>query len=124
MGKLDEHLKELGQEIQNINRQLASYKKLTNVKPEQEEWRKRAICKLKYLTKEYSNLKAKSKAVHEQLNKDSLKIIKEIIKDFYGDKEFERCINELIEREKAYTIDSTMNLDYYTRSKGALIKKI
>ena len=124
LGKTDEDLMKIGKEIQNINKQLASYNKLSIKQPEQIAWRERAVLKLGYLHKEYADLKAKSKVVHEKLNEYSYKILKDIIKDFYGEKEFIRCINELVEREKAYTLDSAMNLDYYTHKKGSVIQKV
>ena len=69
-------------------------------------------------------LKIKSKSVHDEVTRMNYQILKNIIKDFYGDDEFERCINEVIERSKAYKLNETMGINNYTHSKGTVLKKV
>lgn len=125
LGDIDTRAMELGRDISSINKQLAEFKTL----PIEEQkrklgWKKKTIYKLECLRKECKELKIKSKGVHDELTRQNYSIIKQVIKEFYGDKEFERCINEVIERGKAYNISSTMGIDNYTHSKGKVIKKV
>ena len=71
-----------------------------------------------------NKLKIKSKSVHDEVTRINYHLLKNVIKDFYGNKEFERCINEVIERGKAYKISNTMGIENYTHSKGTIIKKV
>ena len=51
-------------------------------------------------------------------------LLKNVIKDFYGNDEFEKCINEVLKRGKAYNLNETMGIENYTHSKGTIIKKL
>ena len=50
--------------------------------------------------------------------------LKMIIKEFYGDQEYKRCIDEMLRRSEAYDIKNTMGIGFYTRRKGEHIRKI
>lgn len=125
LGELDTQILELGRDIQSILRQLAEFKTLTS--KEQKEklyWKKQTVFALEKKKEQLSKLKIKSKAVHDEVTRMNYHLLKNVIKDFYGNDEFEKCINEVIERGKAYKINETMGIDNYTHSKGAIIKKI
>lgn len=125
LGDLDTRKQEVGQAIQSIMKQLSEYKTLSpDEQKSKAEWKRKTSYKLNCLKEEYSKLKTKAKGVHDELDRQNYSILKQVIKEFYGFKEFERCINEVIERGKAYNIGSTMNIDNYTHSKGTIIKKI
>lgn len=125
LGGLDKQILELGKDIQSMLRQLAEFKTLS---PEEQKqklyWRRQVIYGLEKKKEQLNKLKIKSKAVHDEVTKTNYRILKNVIKDFYGDKEFERCINEVIERGKAYKISDTIGIDQYTHSKGRVIKKV
>lgn len=125
LGELDLKIIELGMEIQSILGQLAEFKKLS--KEEQKEklyWKKQTVFALNKKREQHAKLKAKSRAVHDEVTRMNYRLLKDVIKDFYGNYEFERCINEVIERGKAYKINETIGIDNYTHSKGTIIKKI
>ena len=125
LGELDTQILELGRDIQSILRQLAEFKTLTS--KEQKEklyWKKQTVFALEKKKEQLSKLKIKSKAVHDEVTRMNYHLLKNVIKDFYGNDEFEKCINEVIERGKAYKINETMGIDNYTHSKGTIIKKI
>ena len=125
LGKLDTQILELGKDIQIIIRQLAEYKILP--KQEQKEklyWKKQAVFALEKKKEQLKQLKIKSKAVHDEVTRMNYHLLKNVIKDFYGNDEFEKCINEVIERGKAYNLNETMGIENYTHSKGTIIKKM
>lgn len=125
LGELDTQILELGRDIQSILRQLAEFKTLsTKEQKEKIYWKKQTVFALEKKKEQLSKLKIKSKAVHDEVTRMNYHLLKNVIKDFYGNDEFEKCINEVIERGKAYKINETMGIDNYTHSKGTIIKKI
>lgn len=125
LGDLDTQILELGRDIQSITRQLAEYKTLSE--EEQKEkytWKRQTIFALEKKREQLKKLKIKSKSVHDEVTRMNYQILKNIIKDFYGDDEFERCINEVIERSKAYKLNETMGISNYTHAKGTVLKKV
>ena len=125
LGNLDAQIMTLGKDIQSILKQIAEFKTLPIEKQKEKYyWKRQAVLALEKKKEQLRNLKIKSRAVHDEVTRMNYQLLKNVIKDFYGNKEFERCINEVIERGKAYKISETMNKDYYTHSKGTLIKKV
>lgn len=125
LGDLDTQILELGRDIQSITRQLAEYKTLSEEKQKEKyKWKRQTIFALKKKREQLKRLKIKSKSVHDEVTRMNYQILKNIIKDFYGDDEFERCINEVIERSKAYKLNETMGINNYTHSKGTVLKKV
>lgn len=125
LGEVDTKREELGRDIRSIMEQLTKFKLLSPEEQQEKlEWKRRTVYKLECLRKECRDLKTKSKGVHDELTRQNYSILKQVIRDFYGDKEFARCINEVIERGKAYNLSSTMALDNYTHSKGTVLKKV
>ena len=125
LGDLDTQIMNLGKEIQTITRQLAEFKILS--KEEQKAklyWKKQTVFALQKKKEQLTKLKIKSKSVHDEVTRMNYHILKNVIKEFYGNEEFERCINEVIKRGKAYKISETMGINNYTHSKGSIIKKI
>ena len=125
LGELDTRILELGRDIQSILRQLAEFKTLsTKEQKEKIYWKKQTVFALEKKKEQLSKLKIKSKAVHDEVTRMNYHLLKNVIKDFYGNDEFEKCINEVIKRGKAYKINEIMGIDNYTHSKGTIIKKI
>lgn len=125
LGELDEQILELGKDIQSMSRQLAEFKTLSIAEQKEKlHWRRQAIYALEKKKEQLKRLKIKSKAVHDEVTRMNYQLLKNIIKDFYGNDEFERCINEVIERGKAYSLKDTMGIDNYTHSKGKIIRKV
>lgn len=125
LGAMELRRKELGIQVYKIKQELKKYKVLP-IKIQQEKRLEIRQLQKKYreITEELQQLKFNSQIVHNELNRQHEYLLKDIIKDFYGQKEFERVINELIEREKAYDVSDTMGIDYYSSAKGKHINKI
>lgn len=125
LGDLDKQILELGKDIQSITRQLAEFKLLSKSEQKEKEfWRKQTIYALAKKKEQLNKLKIKSKSVHDEVTRINYQLLKNVIKDFYGNEEFERCINEVIERGKAYKICDTIGISNYTHSKGTIVKKV
>ena len=125
LGDLDKQILELGKDIQSMLKQLAEFKLLPSEEQSKRlHWRRQVIYGLEKKKEQLNKLKIKSKSVHDEVTRINYHLLKNVIKDFYGNKEFERCINEVIERGKAYKISNTMGIENYTHSKGTIIKKV
>lgn len=125
LGDLDSEILELGRDIQIMTKQLAEFKLLPiEQQKEKLSWRRKVIYGIEKKKEQLSKLKIKSRAVHDEVTRMNYHILKNVIKDFYGNAEFERCINEVIERGKAYKLNETIGIDNYTHSKGTIISKI
>lgn len=125
LGELDTEILELGRDINSILRQLAEYKTLS--KEEQKErmnWKKQTEYALAKKREQLKNLKIRRKSVNDEVTRMNYHLLKNVIKEFYGNDEFERCINEVIERGKAYNISDTIGINNYTHSGGSVIKKV
>lgn len=125
LGAMELRRKNLGIQVYKIKQELKKYKVLP-IKVQQKERIEIRQLKKKYteITEELQQLKFSSQIVHNELNRQHEKLLKQILKDFYGQKEFERVINELVEREKAYNVSDTMKINYYSSTNGKHIKKI
>lgn len=125
LGDIDTQIMVLGKDIQSIVKQIAEFKTLPiEEQKEKYYWKKQAILALEKKKEQLRKLKIKSKAVHDEVTRMNYQLLKNVIKDFYGNEEFERCINEVIKRGKAYKISETMKKDNYRHSKGTLVKKV
>lgn len=124
LGELDKQILELGKDIQSMIKQLAEFKLLS---PEEQKqklyWRRKVIYAVEKKKEQLNKLKIKQKSVHDEVTRMNYHLLKNVIKEFYGNEEFERCINEVIERGKAYKISDTIGISNYTHSKGTIIKK-
>lgn len=125
LGEIDTNILELGRDIQSISRQLAEFKTLPEIEQKKRlYWRKQTLFALEKKKEQLKQFKIRSKSVHDEVTRMNYQLLKNVIKDFYGNDEFERCINEVIERGKAYKISQTVGIDNYTHSKGTVIKKV
>ena len=124
LGNIDSKIQELGQDIHSIIKQLAEYKTLSiKEQEEKKEWRNRTAYALAKKKEQLKKLKIKSKSVHDEVTRMNYHILKNVIKEFYGNEEFERCINEVIKRGESYNTSNVMGTSY-THSKGTVLKKI
>ena len=125
LGELDAQILELGRDIQSIIRQLAEFNMLSE-KEQQEKtgWRKATVFALQKKKEQLKKLKIKAKGVHDELTRVNYQLLKNVVKELYGNEEFERCMNEVIERTKAYKINETIGQENYTHSKGTVLKKV
>lgn len=125
LGDLDTQIMTLGKDIQSITRQLAEFKTLSKEEQKTKSyWKKQTVFALQKKKEQLTKLKIRSKSVHDEVTRMNYHILKNVIKEFYGNNEFERCINEVIERGKAYKISETIGIENYTHSKGTIIKKV
>lgn len=70
------------------------------------------------------DLKQKRENLTQEEERTNYNNLKGIIKEFYGEKEYLRCLDEMLRRSEAYDIEQIMKLDHYSSSTGNPIKKI
>ena len=91
---------EINATIKDIEAQLGILKNATAEEQEaRKQWKTNAYTKKRYLEKELFELKVKYKKLYEKREIKKFEIFRQIIKDFYGEKEYERCVEELSARE-------------------------
>lgn len=71
-----------------------------------------------------SDLKTKRETLKENEDITNYYNLKAIIKEFYGDKEYQRCLDEMLRRSSAYEVEDMMKLGFYSSSTGRPIKKV
>lgn len=118
LGAMELRRKNLGIQVYKIKQELKKYKALP-IKVQQEERIEIRQLKKKYteITEELQQLKFSSQIVHNELNRQHEKLLKQIIKDFYGQKEFERVINEQQEEIEWYkkVISKILEIPYHEK---------
>lgn len=127
VGALEEQKVNLSNRLTEIYKWIAQYKYLPeDVKKQSKniKERKGKIIQLEEIKKELSAVNAKLRIVRKEIEIQEFKIFRNIVKEFYGEKEFQKCIDEMHEREKAYQIKDTMGIDYYSSASGKHINKI
>ena len=115
-GYLDKNITRLGCEIQNIIMQLANHKLLP--KPEQmrrTDWWLRTKKALSEKQKELAELKAIRKVSDQQIKEYEYVIFKQITKEFVGEAQFKKFIEQMTEELEAYKTSGLMRHEY-TRS--------
>lgn len=116
-GALDAEIHKLGIRTSQITKRLSEikalppYKKTVATKKERDS----LISELNSRKERLSELKAKRKAVDQQLNAYSFMIFKEIVKDKYGVEEYKRILADVEEELQAYKASGLMRHEY-TRS--------
>lgn len=115
-GYYDENITRLGQEIHDINRQLADHKLLSW--PEQKarsDWYHRARRSLYEKQKELGELKAIRKMVDQQIDKVLIEILKDLIREELGERKGNALITKALEQVEGYKASDLMRHEY-TRS--------
>lgn len=120
----DENIAKLGKEICDINLQIAEHRLLPW--PEQKQrtdWWLRAK-KAKYeKEKQLGELKAIRKSADQQINAMSYQIFKQLFKEEYGEKEYQKFLSRVEEELKAYEVSGLMRHEY-SRARGTNIEKV
>ena len=70
------------------------------------------------------DLKQKRENLKEQEDRNVYENLKIVVKEFYGEKEFKRCIDEALRRSVAYDTEDIMSIGYYSKSDGKHINKV
>lgn len=90
---------EINTTIKDIDMQFGILKNASKEEQElRKQWKTDAYTKKRYLTKELLELKVRFDKFHEKREEKRFAILRNIIKDFYGQSEYDRCIEELIKR--------------------------
>ncbi len=127
IGVLEDRRRVVQAELVNINQWLTNFNQLpTNVKKQAKnvKERKDKVLLLEQKKMEICEINSKLRLARTEIESQEFRIFKRIIKEFYGEKEFKKCIDEMQEREKAYNIADTMGIDYYSSATGKHINKI
>ncbi len=127
IGVLEDKRREIQAELVNINKWLTNFNQLpTEVKKQSKnvKERKDKVLLLEKKKSEICEINSKLRLARTEIETQEFRIFKGIIKEFYGDKEFKKCIDEMQEREKAYKISDTMGIDYYSNATGKHVNKI
>ena len=120
---LDKKINKLGELIYKNAKLIKTLKKLPDEIRNDNE--------IKRLEKEKSyyelmifDLKQKRENLNEQEDRNVFENLKIVVKEFYGEKEFRRCIDEALRRSSAYSTEDIMNIGYYSNADGKHIKKV
>lgn len=115
-GYYDDNITRLGIEIQEIILQLQKHKQLP--KSEQyarTEWWLSAKKALTAKQKQLAELKALRKIYDQQTNHYVFEYFKQAVKEYYGDKGYQMCLDRALKDAEAYTTADMMKKPY-TRS--------
>lgn len=92
-------LEEVKATIKDIDFQFAILSASSEEEQEsKKQWKVDALLKKRYLMKEQLELKARFDKWHQRRQDIKNKLLRGIIRDFYGDREFDRCMDELDKR--------------------------
>ena len=115
-GYYDKHITRLGNEIRDIQLQLAEHNTLPyHIKMSRTEWWNRAKRSLAEKQKELAELKAIRKVCDQQLKSYEYQTFKNIVKEFVGEEQYHKFIEQMKEDLEAYKISGLMRHEY-TRS--------
>lgn len=120
---LDKKINKLGDLIHKNAKLIKTLKKLPDEIRNDNE--------IKRLQKELSNyelmifdLKQKRENLKQEEDRNVYENLKIVVKEFYGEKEFKRCIDEALRRSVAYDTEDIMSIGYYSNADGKHIKKV
>ena len=104
---LDKKIKNLGQKITELNILIGKINKIPDETRNEKE-KKRLIKLNQSYMDQLNDLKLKRECLKEQEDRTNYLNLKDIIKQFYGEKEYRRCIDEMLRRSEAYSIEDMM----------------
>lgn len=110
-GKLDAEISAIGQRIQTVT------KKLTDIKygrHDDESWyeKKRLVKELTRLQERITELKAIRKVADQQIKYHEHQLLKDIVKERYGEEEYRKILEKVDEGMKAYKLSDMMKHEY------------
>lgn len=115
-GYYDKNIARLGEEIRDINLQLAEYNALPwHERKARTDWWNRTKNALAAKQKEIGELKAIRKICDQQLKAMEHQILKNLVKERLGVDEYRKLIAEMEEEARAYEVSGLMRHEY-TRS--------
>lgn len=120
---LDKKINKLGQMIFEKNKLIKKIEKIPDETRNDSEL-KRIKKEVEYYSLMIFDLKQKRENLKQEEDRTNYENLKAIIKEFYGEKEFLRCIDEMLRRSSAYSTEDMMKLGYYSSSKGTPIRKV
>lgn len=120
---LDKRINYLGQLIFEKMSLISKLKKIPNEDRNDKEIKRLEKEKEKY-TLMVSDLKQKREILKSNEDRANFYNLKEIIKEFYGEKEYLRCIDEMLRRSEAYEIKDLSKIGFYSSSTGTPIRKV
>lgn len=115
-GQIDKDITRLGNEIHDMDLQMAEYKMLPyEIQKERSEWYKRIKYAKSCKAKEIGELKARRKISDQQIRRYEYEIFKLLVKDLIGSDAYMDLIDKTQEELEAYKISGLMRHEY-TRS--------
>ena len=104
---LDRKIANLGQKIIELDILIGKINKIPDEARNEKE-KKRLVKLNKSYQDQLTDLKQKRSCLKEQEDITNYHNLKDIIKQFYGENEYKRCIDEMLRRSEAYNIEDMM----------------
>lgn len=104
---LDKKIANLGQKIIELNILIGKINKIPDETRNEKE-KKRLVKLNQSYQDQLTDLKQKRECLKEQEDITNYNNLRDIIKQFYGEKEYKRCIDEMLRRTEAYSIEDMM----------------
>lgn len=120
---LQKKINQLGNKIQELMRLKKTLKNIPEEKLNKEEL-KRIDKQLDNYQQTLSDLKLIRETLKEQEDIFVFQNLKAVLKEFYGDEGYKRCMDEALRRSSAYNTEDMMSIGYYSKADGKHIKKV
>lgn len=120
---LDKKINKIGQIIHDNAKLITKIKNIPDEVRNDNEL-KRLIKENDYYNLMLFDLKQKRENLKQEEDRTNYENLKMIIKEFYGEKEYLRCIDEMLRRSKAYNTEDMMKIGFYSSSSGKVISKV
>lgn len=120
-GYYDRNLTRLGNEIRDIQQQLAAHNLLPyDEQRRRTDWWRRTKHALACKQKEYAELKAIRKICDQQVEKARFNVFKQLVRERIGDAAFNELFAQVEEEIEAYTISGLMRHEYSRAGGGGV----
>ena len=117
-GYVERNIEKLGQEIREIQLQLAEHKLLPfDEQRRRTEWWLRAKHSLAYKQKDLADLKAVKKKADQQIQPAQFQILKQLIAEIYGEQTLQLLLHKVDKEMEAYKVSGLMWHEYRTHEK-------
>ena len=124
-GHIDSEIARLGQKASELQRQLSEYKTLPYIeRKRKKEWRTRAAAALSSTNQQLAKLKAFRKNADQQVDKVRYALLKDLIKEEFGEEAFARLWEKSEREMEAYQISGLMRHEYTRANSKANVTSV
>lgn len=120
---LDKKINKVGQMIFERNNLIKKIEKIPDELRNDDEL-KRIKKEVEYYGLMLFDLKQKRENLKQEEDRTNYENLKMVIKEFYGEKEYYRCLDEMLRRSASYDLKTQMIHKEYTHSEGGSINKL